>query len=250
MRDTLSRRVIWGHCERATCWICSIRPSTVGAILRRIGQTDGSPSKSRASEQDDSAGRLGQHRSNRLMGMVLHSAPCPRLLPERSFPPYAYLPGRFPHPIRHPEGHSYGVEPGLTVAVAEALRSDEFRWGIDLFNFGYYWEAHEAWEALWQASRAAPDQRSFLHALILFCAAGVKLREGKGVPAVRHARRGASLLRGLRKHHAFEAAIGHSLDDIADCVEADALAGSRHDSSASPVPRAVFQFTIVPDHVS
>ncbi|TGQ49534.1 DUF309 domain-containing protein, partial [Mesorhizobium sp. M1C.F.Ca.ET.210.01.1.1] len=27
-----------------------------------------------------------------------------------------------------------------------------FRWGIDLFNHGYYWEAHEAWEPLWHAA--------------------------------------------------------------------------------------------------
>ena len=48
-----------------------------------------------------------------------------------------------------------------------ALKSEEFRWGVDLFNFGYYWEAHEAWEALWQTTREAPEQRAFLHALIL-----------------------------------------------------------------------------------
>ena len=31
----------------------------------------------------------------------------PRWLPEKSFPPYAYLPGRQPHPVRDPAGHSY-----------------------------------------------------------------------------------------------------------------------------------------------
>jgi hypothetical protein len=35
----------------------------------------------------------------------------PRWLPEKSFPPYAYLPGRQPHPVRDPAGHSYHVEP-------------------------------------------------------------------------------------------------------------------------------------------
>ncbi|MER9007639.1 DUF309 domain-containing protein [Mesorhizobium sp. M0862] len=30
-----------------------------------------------------------------------------------------------------------------------------FRWGIDLFNHGYYWEAHEAWEPLWQTANQA-----------------------------------------------------------------------------------------------
>lgn len=36
----------------------------------------------------------------------------PRLLPKRPFPAYAYLPGRQPHPVRDPAGHSYQVEPG------------------------------------------------------------------------------------------------------------------------------------------
>ncbi|MER9856292.1 DUF309 domain-containing protein [Mesorhizobium sp. M0098] len=44
----------------------------------------------------------------------------------------------------------------MTIALAEALGSDVFRWGIDLFNHGYYyWEAHEAWEPLWHAANEA-----------------------------------------------------------------------------------------------
>ncbi|MET2831203.1 DUF309 domain-containing protein [Mesorhizobium shangrilense] len=39
------------------------------------------------------------------------------------------------------------------VAVEEALSSNAFRWGSDLFNHGYYWEAHEAWEPLWHAAK-------------------------------------------------------------------------------------------------
>ena len=71
----------------------------------------------------------------------------PRWLPEKSFPPYAYLPGRQPHPVRDPAGHSYHVEP-MPVAAEAPLGSDVFLWGLDLFNHGYYWEAHEAWEGL------------------------------------------------------------------------------------------------------
>jgi hypothetical protein len=78
--------------------------------------------------------------------------PRPRLLPEKSFPTYVYLPGKHPHPVRDPGGHSYRNEP-VTVAVEAALGSDVFRWGIDLFNHGYYWEAHEAWEPLWHAAK-------------------------------------------------------------------------------------------------
>ena len=33
-----------------------------------------------------------------------------RYLPSRPFPPYAFLPGRDPHPTRDPRGHSYGSD--------------------------------------------------------------------------------------------------------------------------------------------
>ena len=68
----------------------------------------------------------------------------PRWLPQKSLPPYAYLPGKNPHPVRDPTGHSYHVEP-IPVAAKASLSSDAFLWGLELFNHGYYWEAHEAW---------------------------------------------------------------------------------------------------------
>ena len=42
--------------------------------------------------------------------MAIGSMLRPRWLPQKSFPPYAYLPGREPHPVRDPTGHSYHVE--------------------------------------------------------------------------------------------------------------------------------------------
>ncbi len=43
--------------------------------------------------------------------MTTKSFPPPRLVPDRPFPPYAYLPGRYPHPTRDAEGHSFGHQP-------------------------------------------------------------------------------------------------------------------------------------------
>ena len=44
----------------------------------------------------------------------------PRWLPQKSLPPYAYLPGKNPHPVRDPAGHSYHVEP-IPVAAEVSL---------------------------------------------------------------------------------------------------------------------------------
>lgn len=145
-----------------------------------------------------------------------------RFVPHRSFPLYAYLPGRQPHPVRDPDGHSYKCEPAPVIASLEAV---EFLWGCDLFNHGYYWEAHEAWEGLWHALEKGDALKNLLKALILLSAAGVKIREGKGAAAVRHAGRGAALLRGDNRllGKAFSQALGSSPDWIASCAEATAI---------------------------
>src|SRR5271163_4878592 len=47
--------------------------------------------------------------------MAIGSMLRPRWLPQKSFPPYAYLPGREPHPVRDPRGHS--LDDGQTLAA-------------------------------------------------------------------------------------------------------------------------------------
>jgi hypothetical protein len=128
------------------------------------------------------------------------------------------LPGKGPHPVRDPEGHSYRLQPVLANA---SLDSDEFAWGQDLFNHGYYWEAHEAWEGLWQIANRGSPLRAFLKGLILLSATGVKIREGKRAPAMRHAGRAGALLRDLTTapHDHFSCALGMSPGMLADLAE-------------------------------
>jgi hypothetical protein len=130
------------------------------------------------------------------------TGPPPRLVPDAELPPYTYVPGGpHPHPTGDPRGHSFGKKP-----PAEAP-PDPDRWqdcrpyllGIDLFNRGYYWEAHEAWEAAWHASGRDGTTAQFLKALIKVAAAGVKVREGIA-PGVRdHAGRAAELFAAVRR---------------------------------------------------
>jgi hypothetical protein len=123
----------------------------------------------------------------------------PRWLPRKTLPPYAYLPGRNPHPVRDPTGHSYHVGP-LPVVTEASLGSDAFLlWSVDLFNHGYYWEAHEAWEGLWQVTDRDNPLRMLFKSLILLSAAGGKIRERKNAAAARHAMRAAALLHPLMK---------------------------------------------------
>ena len=110
-------------------------------------------------------------------------------------PPYSYVSGRFPHPTRDPLGHSYGIN----AVAGEPLEPDrweacaEYLYAVDLFNLGYYWEAHESWELLWQASGRRGTLADFLKGLIKLAAAGVKAREGRIGGVRRHAARAKQL---------------------------------------------------------
>ena len=123
----------------------------------------------------------------------------PRLLPDEPFPAYAYVPGKFPHPTRSPEGQSYGK----THSASPALDPSQWRQcrpylcGIDLFNHGYYWEAHEAWENLWHGVGRRGEVAEFLKGLIALAAAGVKAREGRVAGVKQHAQRAQTIFSSL-----------------------------------------------------
>lgn len=102
-----------------------------------------------------------------------------RYVPARPFPPYAFLPGRDPHPTRHPDGHSYSAAPEAASAYLPPERwreNEEYLFGADLYNHGYLWEAHEAWEGLWHRAKHDEVQAGFLQGLIQCAAASLKIR--------------------------------------------------------------------------
>lgn len=117
----------------------------------------------------------------------------------RPFPSYRYVPGKSPHPRRHPAGHSYG-QPEQTaerLGPAEWQQSADYLYAIDLYNFAYWWECHEVFEAFWHAAGRQTEQGRFFQALIQLAAANVKLAQGN-VPAMRNLlRHGLARLQGL-----------------------------------------------------
>ena len=172
-----------------------------------------------------------------------------RYRPDRPFPPYAYVPGRAPHPRRDPGGHSRGIETETPVALdlADWRCSDAYLYGVDLFNAGYYWEAHEAWEDLWrQAPRASPE-RTVLHGLIRLAAAGVKAREGNGHGCTRHARKAAALLRSPEPGTCLGLDL-RALAEAAEAVAADPPTGTDAHGAGEdrPAPAAVLTVRLTP----
>jgi uncharacterized protein len=128
----------------------------------------------------------------------------PRYSP-RELPPYSYVTGQFPHPIRDAAGHSYGLPPETVEPIDESSwrTNATWLWAIDLFNHGFYWEAHEAWEGLWHAAGRRGATADFLKGLIKLAAAGVKHREGRPEGVRRHATRASALLSPSRGRNVF-----------------------------------------------
>jgi hypothetical protein len=168
----------------------------------------------------------------------------PRYLPDEPFPPYTFVPGRAPHPHTDPNGHSYGTTP----PAPEPLDPDNWRSchaylrGLDLFNHGYYWEAHEAWELAWNGVGRKGPVAEFLKALIKLAAAGVKARERVPAGVQRHASRAAEIFQQVSE--------GNS-DDFAGLNLRRLIAWSREvggnmDLGMQPLPElgALFSFVL------
>lgn len=120
------------------------------------------------------------------------------------FPSYAFVPGEHPHPTRNPEGHSFrdgAPEESVPSVTPEYWReSQDYLYGADLYNFGYLWEAHEAWEGLWHVSKHDPLQAKFIQGLIQ-CAAGcLKIRMGQERGMQKLFEQGVERVREVTKH--------------------------------------------------
>jgi predicted metal-dependent hydrolase len=139
----------------------------------------------------------------------------PRLLPHIELPTARYVPGCTVE-VARPEAPAWPepLEPARWQACPAYL------YGIDLFNHGYYWEAHEVWEWLWnQAGRSGP-QADFLKALIKLAAAGVKHCQGNDAGRQSNARRAAELLTTIADRDYLGFAIDDLIELAAECARA------------------------------
>ena len=99
---------------------------------------------------------------------------------DRKFPPYRFVPGKAAHPTRDPDGHSYlkHPEPLAAFEAGQWQSCEEYLYGIDLFNHGYWWEAHEALEAVWIAAGIETETGLFIQGLIQIAVAHLKRFQG------------------------------------------------------------------------
>jgi predicted metal-dependent hydrolase len=67
------------------------------------------------------------------------------------------------------------------------------RYAIDLYHYGFHWEAHEVWEELWHRVPKVSSERQSLAGLIQLTASALKLRMG-------HHRAAATLLKNAQRN--------------------------------------------------
>lgn len=92
--------------------------------------------------------------------------------------------------------------------------------GVELFNSGRYWEAHEVWEEEWTPDRKGPDS-GFYKGLIQVAAGCLHYTRRNRRGAVNKWRSGAGYLRPyLPAHH------GISLSPLVEAVDSFAAATS------------------------
>ncbi len=162
---------------------------------------------------------------------------------EKTFPPYSYVPGLFPHPHSDALGHRFGahLQAPAMFSAAQWPGCACYRLGVELFNAGYYWEAHEAWEKLWHAAGRRGLAATFLKGLIQLAVAGVKVRQGMPDSVRAHAARAAQLLREVA---AVAGGTFMGLDPTALATGADAVAAQPPAGRAGAAVERVLPFSL------
>lgn len=165
-----------------------------------------------------------------------------RLLPSHPLPPYTYIPGKTPHPISDPAGHMASSPRTAPPAIDPARwrESATYFHALDLFNAGYYWEAHETWESLWHAAGRTGDIADLLKGLIQLAASGVKVREGIAEGVRNLAAKAERRFRGLPGP-----LLGFEPAELIEAAQ-QASATPPDPPGSESRPRAVFPFVLCP----
>lgn len=147
--------------------------------------------------------------------------PPPRYLPARALPARAYVPGRSPgpRPAAQPDLGAAALPGSMDDVPGDWRQHPVYLWGLDLYNHGYPWEAHEAWEALWTRAPRGSVVRDMLQALIQCAAAVVHARAGRAAGQARLAGRALGRLAEVRAR-AGSRCLGVDIDALARALRA------------------------------
>ena len=135
---------------------------------------------------------------------------------DRKLPGYRHLPFQNAHPFLDKGGHSYGekLTPAEGFNAENWLKSEEYLYCIDLFNNGFWWEAHERLKYTSMAAGQDSETNHFIRGLIQIAAALLKHFMGEEGGAQTLAKMGIETLR--KKEGIF---LGIDITTLTDQVE-------------------------------
>ena len=90
------------------------------------------------------------------------------------FPDQPHVPGKTPRPTESPAFDAAQAAPIYTLD-RQWRENAAYLYGIDLYNAGYFWEAHEVWEAVWARAAGNSRERLLLQGLIQLSNACLKI---------------------------------------------------------------------------
>ena len=120
------------------------------------------------------------------------------------FPPYQFIPGITEHPHKI-----------LSFPPLKKGDGGDFLYGVDLYNFNYWWEAHEAWEVVWHTTEKTGDDGRFLQGLIQISAGMIKWWIGNRDGMTKLFREGTAKLASLPIKNHWGIDLGNHLKKIA-----------------------------------
>jgi predicted metal-dependent hydrolase len=132
-------------------------------------------------------------------------------------PRWAYNPGTDRAPDREPLEI---VKRLVSLRFEPFVPADDaaFQYGLALHDGGFFWEAHEIWEAVWKAAPMNGRDRLAMRVLIQIANAGLKLRQARPRAAARLIQEATGLLGELTAR-----AGASEPESVAGCLRADVL---------------------------
>ncbi len=91
---------------------------------------------------------------------------------EFPLPSEKYIPGQGMH--RRDKSNRAIPDCMITIWENDWRTCEKYLYAIDLFNFGYWWEAHEVLEGLWMQAGRKTEQALFIQGIIQIAAALLK----------------------------------------------------------------------------
>ena len=92
-----------------------------------------------------------------------------------------------------------------------------YLFGVDLYNHGYLWEAHESWESLWHPTKPDELQARFLQGLIQCTAACLKVPMGQPKGLARLSELGTGRLESVARESGGDY-MGLAIDDFVEAL--------------------------------